>query len=230
MACEVSESGPRSWADTVVGAVRLWLHPRDWPEQVAGHTCAVLTCALAAVTAAAALLVRAAEPSNYLTADPGRPATSVWLVPVAVGVLLAAPRPPINVRSMRRIAAMTSRELAIPACLMAVMWAVANSGAASGTSAALQVGFVAYYWSTLAFCAFRLCRLIARIVGISRPPSRRRMYAALALLGSGFALAAVQSQLGTAHGIGSVAIGVGLAVLSALVLIAAQNFPARPAS
>lgn len=224
LAGEVRASGPRSWADTVVGAVRLWLHPRDWPELIAGHTCAVLTCALAAVTATAALLVRAAEPSNRLTGDPAHPVTSGWLALVLVGVLLAAPRPSLSLVVLRRLAAMALRELVIPAGLVFVMWLVANSGLVSHPVGPTQLGFIVFYWTTLAFGAFRLCRLVARIVAISEPPSRFRMRAALVLLGSGLALAAVQSQLGTVHRPGGVAIGVGLGILAAGVLTAAGNF------
>ncbi len=39
---QVSESGIRSWPDALLGAVRLWLHPGDWPETSDGQTRQVL--------------------------------------------------------------------------------------------------------------------------------------------------------------------------------------------
>lgn len=227
LACEVTESGPRSWPDTALGALRLWLHPRDWPELIAGHTCAVLTCALAAVTAAAGLLVRAAEPSTYLTADPARPATSVWALLVLAGILLAAPRPPMRAAALSRLAGRSIRELAAPAALALLMWLLANADALAHPSGITRLGFVAFYWISLAFSAFRVCRLIAYVVSISSPPSRRRMYAALLLLGAGLALAAGQSQIGVAHDPATLAIGAGLGVLAAGVLVASANLHTR---
>jgi hypothetical protein len=31
LVAEVAEGGPGSWADTVAGAFRLWIHPTAWP-------------------------------------------------------------------------------------------------------------------------------------------------------------------------------------------------------
>ncbi|MGI5200466.1 hypothetical protein ACQEU6_02505 [Spirillospora sp. CA-108201] len=48
---EVSEAGIRCWPDAAAGAARLWLHPSDWPETLAGQTRRVLAVALFAVAA-----------------------------------------------------------------------------------------------------------------------------------------------------------------------------------
>ena len=71
MAREVAASGPRSWPDTVIGAVRLWTHPGDWPETASGQTRRVLAAALFAEAAVAALLLRAAGPPRFLVVGPG---------------------------------------------------------------------------------------------------------------------------------------------------------------
>src|SRR5262249_41130470 len=86
-------SGIRSWPDALLGAARLWLHPGDWPETSDGQTRQVLTVTLFAVTAAAALLVRAAG-QPVLTGSLRHPATTLWLAPILLRAPLPPPPPP----------------------------------------------------------------------------------------------------------------------------------------
>lgn len=95
IAREAQLAGPRSWFDTLVGAMKLWLHPSDWPQTSVGQTRRVVATALVAVTTTAALLLRAALPTP-LTASVEHPATSVWLAPILVGLALATPLPPLH--------------------------------------------------------------------------------------------------------------------------------------
>jgi hypothetical protein len=86
--------------------VRLWLHPSDWPETIAGQTRRTVLVALAAVTAATALLLRAIGPSGTITSDLGHPVTSLWLVLLLLGAAVAVPiRPLLHWATLRRLTA-----------------------------------------------------------------------------------------------------------------------------
>jgi hypothetical protein len=193
---EVAAAGLRSWPDTLAGAARLWLHPADWPETSTGQTRRVLTVTVFALAAVAGLLLRHAEPSSALTADARHPVTSLWLVPVLAGVLLAAPLPPLDAAELRRSAATAVRVMATPAAAVAVLCALAWSGAAGhhrtgGAGGALVLS----YWLTLGFVAFRLCVLVSRLLRTSRPATTGRLSGALLLMGAGLVLAAGQNLL-----------------------------------
>lgn len=189
---EVTASGIRSWPDTLLGAARLWLHPGDWPETVTGQTRRVLTVALFALTAATGLLLRSAEPSTTFTADIRHPATSLWLAPLLLGTVLAAPLPPLRGRALRRLTAEAARTLAPPAAAVTALCLTAWSGLADHLA---DGAAVLYYWLTLGFVAVRLCALVARLTRTAPPPSTRRLSAALLYLGTGLALAAGQNLL-----------------------------------
>ncbi|MFR0357537.1 hypothetical protein [Streptomyces sediminimaris] len=189
---EVSASGIRSWPDALKGAARLWLHPGDWPETVTGQTRRVLTVALFALTAATGLLLRSAEPSPTFTADVRHPVTSLWLAPLLVGIVLAAPLPPLRGEALRRLTAAAVRTLAAPAAAVTALCLTAWSGLAGHLPGAAAV---ACYWLTLGFVALRLCTLVARVTPIAPPPSTPRLSAALLSMGTGLALAAGQSLL-----------------------------------
>jgi len=217
---EVAERGIRSWPDAVAGAVRLWLHPDDWPETAAGQTRRVLAVCLFGVTAAATLLLRAAEPAPYPHA------TALWLAPLAAGALLAAPLPPRAWRPLRRLCAETVRTAALPAAAVAAMIALANSGLLDHPTGALAVALLAYYWSTLSFAALRACTLIARVQHICVAPTTRRLRAALLLVGAGLALATAQGTIAAFHtavGAGGLCVTGALGLLAALTLQTGQN-------
>ncbi|MEV6932034.1 hypothetical protein AB0M46_47145 [Dactylosporangium sp. NPDC051485] len=219
---EVAERGARSWTDAVAGAVRLWLHPGDWPETAAGQTRRVLAVALFAVTAAATLLLRAAEPAPYPHA------TALWLALLAVGALLAAPLPPLRWRALRILCAEAVGTMAAPGVAVVAMVALANSGLVERPTAAIGVVLVAYYWSTLAFAALRACTLVARVQRISVVPTARRLRGALLLVGAGTALAAGQGTLSALHtGVGNLCVTAALGLLAGLTLQTGQNLPAR---
>ncbi|MGI5239930.1 hypothetical protein [Dactylosporangium sp. CA-139066] len=205
---EVAEAGPRSWADAVAGALRLWLHPSDWPESAAGQTRRVLAVALAGVTAAAMLVLRAAEPGP-------RP---LWLPALAAGVLVAAPLPPPRWRALRSLLADAVRIMAAPAAAVAGMFALAWGGVGGGPAP------FAYYWATLAFVAIRGCALVARVLRTCVAPTTRRLRAALLLVGAGLAVAAVQAATA-----GTLAATAAFALLAAVTLQAGRNLH-RPAA
>ncbi|WP_369392914.1 hypothetical protein AB5J72_39040 [Streptomyces sp. CG1] len=192
---EVSASGIRSWPDTLVGAVRLWLHPGDWPETCTGQTRRVLTVALFGLTAATGLLLRSAEPSTTLTADVHHPAGSVWLVPLLVGVGLAVPLPPLRLAALRRLTAAAVRALAAPAAAVLTLCLTAWSGLADHVTGPADAAMVLFYWLTLGFVALRLCTVVAHVTRTAALPTTRRLATALLSLGTGLALAAGQNLL-----------------------------------
>lgn len=192
---EVSASGVRSWPDTLAGAARLWLHPGDWPETFAGQTRRVLTVTLFAMAAATGLLLRTVTPSAGLTAGIDRPATSAWLVPLALGIILAAPFPPLRGDALARLLGVAIRTLALPAAAVLAMISLAWSGAVEHVTGIADAAMMLYYWLTLGFVALRLCTLVARAARIAVLPTARRVAAALLCLGTGLALAAGQSLI-----------------------------------
>jgi len=217
---EVAAAGMRSWPDTVAGAVRLWLHPADWPETSTGQTRRVLTVALFALAAVAGLLLRHAEPSATLTADLRHPVTSLWLAPVLLGIALAAPLPRPERAMLRRTATTAVRVMAAPAAAVAALCALAWSGAAGHPKGGAGAALVLCYWLTLAFVAFRLCSLVARLARTSPLPTTRRLSTALLFMGAGIALAACQNiaLARTAVHPGAVAESVALGVVAAAAL------------
>ncbi|BCJ39109.1 hypothetical protein Athai_66120 [Actinocatenispora thailandica] len=230
---EVSTAGIRSWPDTLVGAVRLWLHPSDWGETRAGQTRRVLTVTLFAVVAATVLTLRTAAPSTAWTADPSRPATSLWLVPLLIGIALGSPLPRFRPASLRYLAAVAVRTLAAPAVAVAALLALAWSGVAGHVTGPAAGVLVGYYWGTLAFVALRCCTLVARISGATALPSTRRLSVALLFFGLGLTLAAGQSLLVEARsGVhpSTIAVAVVLAVLAAGTLTAGHDLRRHRAS
>lgn len=192
----VSESGIRSWPDTVVGAVRLWLHPDQWPETSAGQTRRVVTVTVFAIGAATGLFLRTVPPSARLTADIGHPATSLWVAPLLLGIVLAVPLPPLRGDVLRRLCTVAARTLAAPFLAVLAMFLMAWSRVGNGLGTGLVgTALVTYYWLTLGFVALRLCTLVARVTRTTVLPSVPRLSAALLYLGAGLALAATQSLL-----------------------------------
>jgi hypothetical protein len=223
---EVSASGIRSWPDTLVGAARLWLHPGDWPETFTGQTRRVLTVALFALTAATGLLLRSAEPSTVLTADLHHPATNLWLIPHLLGIVLAAPLPPLSGEALRSLTAAAVRTLAAPITALVILCLMAWSGMAEHLTGLADAVAVTYYWLVLGFVALRLCVLVARITRTATLPTTRRLSAALLHIGAGLALAASQSLLAavrTAPHPGSLAESTALGLLAAAAISAGRD-------
>lgn len=223
---EVSESGIRSWPDTLLGAARLWLRPGDWPETLAGQTRRVLAVALFAVTAATALLVRATDQPVILTASLRHPATSLWIVPILLGIGLAAPIPPLRWHALRALAATAARTLAGPAVAVGAMVLTARTGILHHPAGPAHAAMIACYWAALSFTALRLCTLIARLARTATVPSTRRLRAALMLIGTGLALAAGQSLLPLARNVphpGSLTLALVLSLLSAATISAGHD-------
>ncbi len=210
---EARSAGPRSWCDTAAGAVKLWLHPSDWPETASGQTSRVLATAVVAVTTAAVLLVRAAGPAS-LTGSVDRPATSAWLAPILAGLAFAAPLPRLRWAVLGRLAAAVARTLIAPVLVFGILFLLAHSGLVVHPTGVVDVLLVGCYWAVLGFIGIRLCLLTARVGRIAVLPSTRRLGVALRFLGAGLALAAVQTLRA-----GSLVLSCGLAVLAAAVFI-----------
>ncbi|SEO05880.1 hypothetical protein [Actinacidiphila rubida] len=223
---EVAASGIRCWPDTVAGAARLWLHPTHWPEARAGQTRRVVVVALSAVTAATVLLLRSLIPTTTLTADVRHPATSLWLVPLLLGVLLAVPLPPLDRTLFARLVAAAARTLAAPAVAVAALLALAWSGAVRQATGPAEAALVAYYWLTLGFVAVRLCACVARAAALTTPPGTRRLSAAVLSVGAGLAAAAVQTLAALAASGGhpaAAAEGSALALAAVVTLAAGRD-------
>ncbi len=226
---QVSETGIRSWPDTVAAAVRLWLHPSDWPESLAGQTRRVLAVAVTAVTAATALLLRATVPTTTLTADAHHPVTSLWLAPIALGIAVAVPPQPLRWGTLRRLTSTAVRTLAAPAVAVAAMPLAVRSGMLDHTTGIADAALVVYYWGTLGFTAARVCTLIARVAPALIMPTTRRLSAALLLIGAGLALAAGQSLLTAPPHTDRLAVALALGLLSAATISAGRDLrAARP--
>ncbi|MGH3382107.1 MAG: hypothetical protein ACRDP6_46010 [Actinoallomurus sp.] len=228
---QVSQTGIRSWPDTIAGAVRLWLHPSDWPETLTGQTRRVMAVALFAVIAVTALLLRATASSATLTADVHHPATSLWLAPIALGIGLAVPPPPLRWDTLRRLMTTAIRTLTAPAIAIAAMPVTVRSGMFEHPTGITHAALIAYYWTTLVFTAARACTLIARITPALTIPTTRRISAALLLIGTGLALATGQSLLAIARtppNTGSLAVTLALALLSAATISAGRDLREKP--
>jgi hypothetical protein len=200
---QVAESGIRSWPDTVTQAARLWLHPSDWPETLAGQTRRVLAVALFAVVGLTGLLLRATA-----SADHRHPA--IWLAPIMAGIGLAAPLP---TAPLRRLTSTAIRALAAPALAMLALYVTARSGLAEHPSGPARAALIGYYWATLGFVAFGLCAFVARVARTAVIPGSRRLCAALLLIGAGLGLAAAEGLRS-----GSTVVPAALGVLSAVTI------------
>ncbi|HTI21258.1 MAG TPA: hypothetical protein VL652_09710 [Kutzneria sp.] len=223
---EVELAGPRSWPDTITGAGRLWLHPGDWPETGPGQTSRVVATALAALAVALTLVLRATGPTP-LTADIDQPATSVWLLPILLGLVTAAPLPgPSTVRLM----AVAARGLVPSVLALTLLYLAAHVGPL-GLPRPLLLG---YYWATLGFVGIHLCLLTARVGRIAVMPGPRRLHLALLAIGAGLAFAAVQilaTAVRTSVDVGLLLLAGGLALSAAAVLVAGHDVgSARPDS
>lgn len=226
MAREVAASGPRSWPDTVIGAVRLWTHPGDWPETASGQTRRVLAAALFAEAAVAALLLRAAGPPRFLVADRGHPVASTWLLLVLAGAALAAPLPPLRPDALRRLAAVTARTLAAPALALLTLYLTARSGLVDHPARPVHFLLLGCYWATLAYVGLRACALVPRLGPIAIMPGAGRLRPALFLIGAGFAIAAGQGLASAVHPTvhaGTLALSCALAALAAAAVTAAYD-------
>jgi hypothetical protein len=223
IAREVELAGPRSWFDTIAGAVKLWLHPSDWPETTSGQTGRVVATALVTVITTSAMLVRAAGPIP-LTTDVNHLASSAWLVPTLIGLALSCPVPPLHGAAFGHVAATAARTLAAPVLALAALILFAHSGLVGHPTGATHMLLLGYYWATLGFVGIHPCLLMARIGRITAIPSARRLRLAVLLVGIGLALAAAQTLtatlLNTALHIGPVVLCCGLAVLAAATLVA----------
>ncbi|NUQ97384.1 MAG: hypothetical protein HOY79_12825 [Streptomyces sp.] len=226
---EVSASGILSWPDTLAGAARLWLHPGDWPETFTGQTRRVVTVALFALTAATGLLLRSAEPSSTVTADIHHPATSLWLLPLLLGIALAAPLPRPSGAALRSMTAAAVRTLAAPAAAVVALCLMAWSGTAQHLTGFADAAVVLFYWLTLGFVALRLCVFVARTARTAALPTTRRLSTALLHIGTALALAASQSLLAvirTAPHPGSLTETLALGLLAATALSAGHDLRA----
>lgn len=233
MAREVAASGPRSWPDTAIGAVRLWTHPGDWPETASGQTRRVLAAALFAEAAVAALLLRAAGPPRFLAAGPGHPVANAWLLLVLAGAALAAPLPPLRPGALRRLTAVTARTLTAPALALLALYLTARSGLVDHPARPVHFLLLGYYWATLAYAGLRACALVSRIGPIAIMPGARRLRPALFLIGAGFTIAAGQGLASAVHPAvhaGTLALSCALAILAAATVTAGHDLhPAKSA-
>ncbi|HVV24943.1 MAG TPA: hypothetical protein VHF06_36265 [Pseudonocardiaceae bacterium] len=229
IAREVDRVGPRTWFDTAAGAVRLWLHPSDWPETAVGQTRQVVVTALAVVSMTVALLLRAAGPAPPAVVT-GHLTTGAWLVPVAAALLLAMPVLPLRAAAFGRLGAVAVRTLALPLLALTTLFLLAHSGLVDHPTGGAHALLLGYYWATLGFVGIRVCRFVARAGRIAVAPSTRRLRAALVLMAVGLALAGAQgltAALRTGVHPGALALSCGLVALAVAVLAAGLDL--RPA-
>ncbi|MFC0432254.1 hypothetical protein [Kutzneria buriramensis] len=229
IADEVDRAGPRSWFNTAVGAGKLWLHPSDWPETVAGQTSRVVATALVAVGVVLTLSLRAAG-AGPLTANIDHPASSAWLIPILTGVVLAVPSPALSVPVLGRLVAVAARTLAPPGLLFAALCLVANLGSLDSPVCPVRVLLLVCYWVTLCFGGIRLCVLVARAGRVVAMPSGPRLHLALMFVATGLAVAAVQSFAAAFREPSEVGLALmtcGLATSATAVLIAGMDLRRR---
>lgn len=223
---EVASTGITSWPDTIAGAARLWLHPSDWPEISRGETRRTVTVMVFTILAVTVLLLRTVDPTATLTADFHHPVTSLWLAPLLLGSLLAAPLPPMRGDALRRLVATAVRTLTAPAAAVLAMFVVAWSGLVQHPTGVADAAALAYYWGTLGFVALRSCVLVARAARTVSTPSTRRLSVALLSIGTALALATGQSLAplaGAGPGPTSIVRSLILGLLAAAALSAGQD-------
>lgn len=190
LAAEIVHSGPRSWGDAALGAVRLWLQPATWPETVTGQVRRTVVGFAVAIAATAALGARGFGPVGLRVAQPG---TAVWVAAVVCGLAVLAPVPRLRPVALVRLAAHLARAAALPAFALAVLIVVANSGLIAHPGPAGRVALVGYYWSTLVFAGVRACTAVGRLgPDLVRLPSVRRIQTGLLVVGGGLALGAAE--------------------------------------
>jgi hypothetical protein len=188
---QLTESGPRSWPNTIRGAAGLWVRPALWPHTTAGRNCRTLSTLAFAVIVLTTLLLRATG-GQALAVGPHDPSRSAWLVLVLLGLLAAAPAPRPCVAALARVALVCVRTLGPPVLALLAMLVAANSGLVSHLTGLPNALLVTYYWATLIFAGARVCALITRLAGDTSAPSVRRLRVAFTLIGSGLALAVCQ--------------------------------------
>lgn len=223
---EATEAGPRAWPDVAAGAARLWIHPGDWPELVAGQTRRVVLVALCAVTVCTLLLLRATVQSpGVLSPGVDHPGAVLWCGLVAAGLLVAAPLPRLTPGDVVSIVVAGFRTLAVPMLALFAMFVAAHSGAIDSHPPLVVNGLlVAWYWATLCLAGICACRFAARVGRIARPVGTRRLQAGLGLLGAGLAVAAMEVVVaGASRSVGTIAAGVCLAILAAASLAVAHD-------
>jgi hypothetical protein len=231
LVAEVAEGGPRSWADTVGGALWLWAHPSVWPESTAGQTRRVVLVELAVAAVLTALLLRATgQASSAFSTDLARPATSAWLVFALAGLATGAPLPPLRWRKLQRMAAVSVRTMTAPAIALVLLWLLAQSGLAlrhPGT--VTEILLRCYYWATLAFGGLRLCALAGHATRVVIPPSARRLTAAALLVGTGLTMAAAQNLASRPHlALGTAVLSAGLGVIGIGTLATGRDLGRGP--
>lgn len=228
---DVVEGGVRCWPDTLTGAVRLWLHPGDWPETFTGQTRRVLAVTLFVVTAVTALVLRAQLPPA-VTTDLRHPTTSLWLMPVLVGVGLATPFPRLRWNTLRDLAGLALYALKLPAVAFLALFLIAHSGHVEHPTGFVRAALIVCYWGTLIYTAVRVCGFVDRATRIAAIPTTHRLRAAFMLFGTGTALAATQSAVNTVQvgaDVGSLIGLLTLGIAAATTIRAGQDLRRPPA-
>lgn len=195
---EIAHSGPRSWLDAALGAVRLWLQPATWPETVAGQARRTVVGFAVAIVVTGALGARGFG-SVGLSVD--RPGTAVWVAAVACGLAVLAPVPHLRPVALARLAVYLARAAAVPVGALAALVVVANSGLVAHPGPAGRVALVAYYWCTLVLAGVRACTAAGRLgPDLVRLPSVRRIQLGLLVVCGGLALGAAEITAGVVAG------------------------------
>jgi len=209
LAAEIAGGGPWAWPDAVLGAVRLWLRPGQWPARTGGQLRrAVVVLAFLAV-AVAALSARGLAP--WLGVPGGDRSQLPWLATVSLGVLVLAPLPRRPVRSFLRAVLVPF----VPGgLLLAAMLALARVPVTA--TGAVRVLLLTGYWTALVAMAAApvaaVCRLDPATTVI---PGRRRAEAGLVAIALGLAGGGLANTWSD-HGPTSRVFGAALLVLAAL--------------
>lgn len=209
LAAEIAGRGPRAWPDAVLGAVRLWLRPGQWPARTGGQVRrAVVVLAFLAV-GVAALSARGLAP--WLGVPGGDPSQLPWLATVSLGVLVLAPLPRRPVGSFLRAVLVP---LVPGGVLLAAMFALARMPV--DATGALRVVLLTGYWTALIALAAApvaaVCRLDPATTVI---PGRRRAEAGMLAIAVGLAGGGLANTWSD-HGPSSRVFGAALLVLAGL--------------
>ncbi len=218
---QVIEAGPRSWANTVLGAASLWLHPALWPEPTTEHRRRALATLAFIITVLTGLLLRATG-NQFLGATPQQLGSSGWLLLVFLGIIAATPMPRARPSALVHLAVVTVRTLGVPVVAFLAMFVAANSGLVDHPTGVVHVILISCYWAILVFAGARTCMLIARTRGDTSAPSVGRLRVALSLIGSGLALAVCQLLAAMAETRPSVAgVATAITLMSFVAIVAA---------
>ena len=183
---EAESAGLRSWPNLVAGAADMWLHPAMWPTAWPAQRNSRAAAMAVLITVACWLVA-------HLTTEPGSPGYAIALngcgVLLAIGLVLLAPLP--RIRALGALLVRSTRMLAAPVLLAAVVVLVANSPLDPVGQPVLRLLVLLGWWGSWVLGVVAGCRIIAGLgPDLVAPPALSRTRLGVAVLTGASATAA----------------------------------------